>query len=464
MNKIFINVFILLFVLKESSPTNFISVKLSNYYENQINSLKNSENITRNFKNFHIKNKYYTTLEIGTSPQKIKAWIDFEEYSCYLLKDVCPLNNSKYDHENSLTFRKDSLYNSKFTYLDYGSAFFINEIIIINSTDNKRFLIENMPIIFMPSPSNDSKFLSIHKNIEFTNNSCLNLGFGYLNNKRHITKNCLLTLLKENKMIDYNLFFIFNDKIKNEKSLIIGNYPEKIFSDKYKIQKPKKSKIFIFNKNKSLWGLEIHVLVTDQRSNYNVGVAFKQNLNVIIGTNEYFEFINEIYFGEYISGNICKKEKVNEYIIINCDKNKFGLKDIIKFPQIKLMEFNFNYTFILDYEDLFLIEENNIIFKVVFYSKIKNYIWEFGGPFFDKYFFVLNFGQNEILFYEDLSRNKIVSNDLNDKNHTFIIIFLPIIICILCFCFGKKIYLNRIKKKMNAKELEQRFSSYKAIK
>ena len=464
MNKIFINVLISLLIIKESYFSEFISLKLIDYNEDQLTNYKNSENITENFVNFYIKNKYYTPLEIGTSPQKIKAWIDFEEYSCYLLKDTCPLNNSKYDQEKSSTFQIDSFYNNKFTYLDYGSAFFISETITVNNTNNEKIFLGNIPIIFMPNPSNDSKYSLIYKNIQLTNNSCLTIGLGPLNNKRHITKKNLLTLLKENKLIDYNLFFVFDDKTKNEKSLIIGNYPEKIFGDKYKIKKPKKTKMFLFNKNKSLWGLEVHILRTGKSVFDNIGVALKLNLNVIIGTNDYFNFINYFYFEGYIEKKICKKEEINEYIIFYCDKKKFGLQDIKKLPKIEMKQFKLNYTFIMDYEDLFLIQGNYILFKIVFYAKFTNKIWEFGKPFFDKYFFVFNFDQNEILYYKDLSKDKIDNIQVKDKNHIFIIIFLPIIICVICFCFGRKIYMNRTKKLVDAKELEQRFTSYKAIK
>ena len=463
MNKKFINVLILLLIVKESYFSEFISLKLSNYnIEQQITS-ENSGNIAKNFLNFHIENKYYSTLGIGTSPQKIKTWIDFDEYSCYLLKDICPLNNSKYDSNISSTFQKNPSYNNKFSYLDYGSAFFINEAIILNNTDNEKILLENIQIIYMPNPSNDSKFLSIHKNLEITNNSCLTIGLGYLNNKRHIIKENMLTLLKENKIIDYNLFFIYYDKIEKEKSLIIGNYPEKIFKGRYKIRKPTKSKIILFNKNKLLWGLEISIFTFNTAILNNVRIAFKQNLGLIIGTDEYYEYIN-FYFEEYIEGKICKRAKENDYIIFYCDKEKFGYENITKFPEIKMMQFKLNYTFILNYEDLFLVEGNNIFFKVVFYSQIKNKIWEFGKPFFDKYFFVYNFGENEILYYKDLSNNNIEVIEDNGKNNIFIIVFLPIIICILCFCFGRKVYKKRTKKLMGAKELEQRFSSYKAIK
>ena len=102
------------------------------------------------------------------------------------------------------------------------------------------------------------------------------------------------------------------------------------------------------------------------------------------------------------------------------------------------------YTFVLDYNDLFLEKDGKYFFKIIF-DKNNKMQWKLGKPFLSKYTLYYDYEAKTIGFYnQDLSSKK-GKKILN----VFLNIFYVIIICVfgfLGFYYGKKAY-DKVRKK-----------------
>ena len=200
-------------------------------------------------------------------------------------------------------------------------------------------------------------------------------------------------------------------------------------------------------------------------------------LGVIIGPNEYFQKIKEIFFEKYFQKKICKREMIlkqlydefyslimpKSYYIISCKKNLIIddlFFDIKLFPSINFYHRDMNYTFSLTYKELFE-EINNVYYFVIFGDLSSEKEWQIGIPFFKKYQTTFNIDTRKIYFY---NKDKLI-NVNNNKNHnkennTFLILVcigLSIILMGIAFIFGKKFNENRTLRK---NELEDNNYNY----
>ena len=99
-----------------SAYSHSIIFELSNYVNNKLNSIKDDEFTYHNFTNLLIDNSLYTKIKIGQPYQEIIAWINAEEYSYFLFKNICNLD-SYYDETKSKTYSPNDDY--KFLYYVY---------------------------------------------------------------------------------------------------------------------------------------------------------------------------------------------------------------------------------------------------------------------------------------------------------------------------------------------------------
>ena len=451
--------FTTLFILKLISiyTLNYISLKLTSYSNDYISSLPQESFSVSDFLNYIISNKIYTSIKIGTPPQEIKTWIDPDEYSYFLFKDICVLS-SKFDEKKSSTFKPITV-NSRetFFYQEYRNAFYANETIILNTdinNKNKEISVNNFPFMFMTNPLNDSFFGERHNlKEEITNNSCATIGFRSTKNYRdNISKN-FLTTLKQYNIIDSYVIFLIYDKERNEDFLILGGYPEEILPNNYSSKNTEKTYITLYNRFKPQFGLKFDEVISgNNESFYERNVAFHYNLGGILGIMEYEEYIKKNYFNFYLDNKICKFRILYKYTTYVCNKNNFTENDLKKFPPLKLKKSEINETFILDYTDLFLLKDDFYYFLIVFHETYKD-MWDFGKPFLKKYFFAFNFDSKLIIYYKET--NKTVDNP--KTVYYFIIIVLCIILFIVCFLFGRRIYNNRRSGLIRARELEENY-------
>ena len=142
-----------------------------------------------------------------------------------------------------------------------------------------------------------------------------------------------------------------------------------------------------------------------------------------------------------------------------------------KFPTLYFYHREFNYTFELNYEDLFEEINNNIYFLVV--KNIGNFdidIWKMGKTFLNKYQFSFNQDSKMISFYPHTNNyNYNIDEDekKNKENIKYNASYIWIAICITCLFVGIYIGTKIInkKRKNRANELDDEYEyNYKTEK
>ena len=439
--------------------SNYISFKLINYNNEQISNIPDNSFNYEHFINISVINSIYTTIKIGNPNQFVKTWIDSDEYSYYLYKDICLLD-SYYNENDSLSFEPNLT--KTYFYKGYGEAFYINETFTLENNineNNNEIIIKQFPILFMKDPKNDKRFNDMHSIEEITNKTCATIGFRYMDNFNDKDSKDFLITLKQKEIIDDYIVFIEYDKNGNEEYLILGGYPEEVFKNKYDIKYQHTTYIKFFYQYIYQWGLSFDKIYSGEDYKfYKVEAAFHYNLGVIYGIQEYQSYIEKYFFNDYINLKICKLIVYKNYELYECDREKFTIKEMKKFPQLNFFKADFEASFSLTYEDLFFIKGNKVYFLIVFHHILKE-VWELGKPFLKKYSFAFNFDSKLVWYYKNNNNdnnNKNNNKSFSNGNIIFIcaIIFLSIILGILSFFLGKMLY-NKKKKLKKAEELTQ---------
>ena len=255
-----------------------------------------------------------------------------------------------------------------------------------------------------------------------------------------------LKQLNDKHLID-NFVFNFRFISENKGELIIGD--NRTYSNQFKPSLEGKL---------DSW----HIIFQDINYNYIeenfFDVTLALNLNGIIAPNSYKYYINEFYFNEYLNNNYCKEETIikDRYIGYVCN-NKIDLE---KFTPLKLKQKELDFTFILDYNDLFL-EINKKYYYLVIFQKTKQNYWSFGEPFLRKYNLIYDLekkiiGFNKTQYYENSIKKQNIKNKKKFFSTNYLIYFLLIIII---FILSYK-YYNKNKnspRKIKVNELSENF-------
>jgi hypothetical protein len=147
-----------------------------------------------NFIKMKIDNNIYTRIKIGNPYQEIIAWLDTEEYSYYLYKDICKLD-SYYDETKSKTFCPNN--DEQFLFKGYGKTTIINESFTFGQKEIKKF-----PIIFMQNPKNDKEFNQRYSINDITGKSCVTIGLRFIKNYYETNAKNFISVLNELDIID----------------------------------------------------------------------------------------------------------------------------------------------------------------------------------------------------------------------------------------------------------------------
>ena len=302
---------------------------------------------------------------------------------------------------------------------------------------------------------------------------------GIANIKRR--EDFLTTLKKYNLTNNYVWYLKYDNSTSG--NLIIGNYPHDDEFNKQTcndclFQKKHFVKIYsnISEYNwKNQWGLNFKKILIKDKNVYQEilsdcekchMVELNPNLGIIKGSKKYEDIIEDSIFNKYIHENLCFKDTItinknyedNIYNYYYCNASIYDeLKDLFKLIQFEHRFFQTNFS--LDYNDLFIKENELIFFKIIFDNY---YNWIFGSPILSKYLFVFNSDTKEIGFYSKNINNMDETNDINanETNYYFfikiiVIIILGIILIVIGIFIGKKIYGAKRKIRMN--ELEDNF-------
>ena len=457
------------------------------------------KNDKESFINTFVSQNIFTEVSIGTPAQKIIFNLSLKDYRFYIANNKCHNESiSFYNYKNSSTYAR--ILPSVSPFDDLSDASLVNDRISFYNDIN---LNSNETI--------DKFRFNFFRQYEFwenTNIYCGNLGLSinlenldieYLDEDDYMPT-IFSTLKSYNSINKYSWTYEFLDKddyikgiydIITNKSiiekyaglLIIGKYPHeynpKPYSGHELISIYSDKKVY-----KSFWNFNFHKIYynknqtnsNDENNIVNLNekqVALLLNLNYIMATKEYFDSIKENYFDYYINKSIClinsRKIQNNDYKIVSCNKKYFTKDEMKKFPVLYFKQSDFNYTFSLNYEDVFKENQDEIYF-LIYFVESNNVLWEFGKIFLKKYHFSFNQDSSTIHFYSEYdeilsnrknenknNKNKETNNnaDTNSILKIIIIIVLLIISLVLGIFIGKMI--NDKKNKKRANELEDSF-------
>ena len=451
-------IFFLILILLLNLLTTINSSLLA--YELQILEPKNKIESLLSF------NSTYTTLEMGTPPQKVNFYFTLEHHQVSLTNKNCQPSNLFYPAKSS-TFqppftieRKDNTNNFRYVYVDKLNVKGSN----INNFDDLKL--------------NEFPFLSLKKfNITGSTSFCGNIGIEIMQYSLYepLDKNLRkiyneLNHLGIEKDDDFS-FFNYNEKDYLIYGIMLHNQFPQHFKDIKSVEWLHPS--IRSNSFDVFWEFSMkEIYYNDVHSNPNEFIIFEINplFELIIGTNEFKDNIIRDYFKEYINKGICSIQNYkhdNSYSIIECNKDQFGINDIQKFPIINLSNIGLQYTFVFKGEELFLELNNKWYFEIIFPEKDFDPIkWVVGRIFLRKYPVTFSPTNRLLGFYinkeksdkgkkGDEQKDQKANNQLGDNSNKNIGGYIKIIIIALIFTLvgiliGRKIFKMR---KQRANEL-----------
>ena len=371
-----------------------------------------------NFYKTYFSNEIYTTLNMGTPLKKIDFQIMLNIYSTALISlEFKEQSSSFYSNEKNYSF----FYNTGFRMgIRASDKMKINDI----NLDQFNFFY-----------SNDS-----NSNIGI-------LGLNYIDKSNKDYDKGLIYQLKKRDIIKSYYFYIEykNDK---ENNLIIGK-PTHEVNSKYKekdfieISKKGNTNYFEINIDNLFYGKEFI-------ANYQQ-ILFNYNENFIKGTYKLQNVLLENFFEEYIKINKCFSINFNDEMI-----SYYCNDDILieNFQNIKLFHKDGNFTFELNYKDLFK-KVNGKYYFLMYFQKHNPFSFIVGKPFLKKYLFVFNQDKRTIGYYKIIPSN----------NNLFIVWLLIIICFFIIILLGSYILIYRPgklrKKRLNEIDDEYEYNVQK---
>ena len=420
---LFIDFFIIIFL----KPIN--SLLTLNFKRNLTKDLS-PDNLMINL----FKNDIYTNFDIGTPNQEIPISIKLQTYAFYIVSSESKISLKTFSSNESKTFYSTNNIIRNLMNEDFKFAFFSSDIINLSNINKK---------------NNFSFFL-----VTNTSNTEICEGGGIGLNIRpkspNIEKINFINELKEQNLISS---YAFSIKYKNEKEgeLIIGKKPHEYDNERYKNEYFHFANIPIYSYDFQ-WALyfdKVQYGNIDLNKRINQILIFEIELGVIISNSEYKNFIQKNFFEKYINEKKCfigtfEKEG---YKYFYCNENV----DITLMQNLSFYNQDLNYTFELNYKDLFYNFDGKNYYLVVFpwYLGVQ---WRMGLPFFKKYQLIFDSEKKIIGVYERILEKK--SNIFKFwKNN--LIIFLIFIIAFLIFYIIRNI--KNKSRKIRANELNENY-------
>ena len=456
----FINIhFLLYFYLKIFQiACKTVILKFNRFYDNVVQTENlNIMNQDISFYSQLYDNILYTIFKIGEPNQLILGIFNYDSNVFEInSNEIC---NKKTDYNYSYTNSKTSEIISKIE----GDAYFpgsliINDTIIIDLIENnqkKTEIIEDFQFKF------EEPRKSWGKDDIFNKLFCADIGFQINREKKVWSK--LLKQLKQNNLID-SYKITMNYSSDNEGYFYIGNFPHEY--DQYNFKEFQLISTYAIPRTSFC---QFRILMEDVYSIINETkkfiisykeVFFHLELGLIECPVDYFNFIKNVFFKDYLNKSICSLEymtkNLNNYYMITCEDDiSFDLKS---FPGINFYHSELNKTFVLDYNDLFH-HENNKYYFLIIYSTFSGTYWKLGKPFLKKYQITLDLDSKLIYFYDSFKKYNKENNDKIEDGDLYTINLKEILLITLCcvlFVILFVVLIKGIKKsrKKRANELK----------
>ena len=475
-----INLVFVIFLIIKIKAHIIIPFKISKY------PINNNDSLEKNFLQNFLFNIFSAKIEVGTPSQIIEAQISSQNFGIQLKEGIC--FSSQYYNKKYSTSLIEKSHCENTNIFNLYKEISINETISFKTNENNNILkIRNLSMLYIKAFSEQEKnivkkygrkielyddffdFFNPKNNLLEINKdgkACLLIGMRLSSSYNCLPNSNFISLLKDNNIIkdsNWAIKFYNDNEKKNEfdGEFIIGSFLHEYSSKDYNINQLSISNV-LNNKYYQDWELQFKSIYflkqnpssfqeindIDNNGNYNdniisvdnnVNIEFDIGTKLILGTKKYHNNINEYFF-------VKNKDKCNyeimekKYGIFICNKNL----DINDFPTLYFYNHIYNYTFQMNYTNLFMDIENKKYFLIVF-DETKPDVWTFGTLFLKQYSFVFNTNEKTIGFY---------NTEINNGNYAskFLIyllyIFLVLITGIAGFFIGKKVYYKVRGKKI----------------
>ena len=442
--KIFAICYFLFYLFKKC--LNYIVYPLKIY--NKLNKIEN----------FLLFNSTYTSIEIGKPPQKVNFYFSLN-HNKMNMTDIDCQDINLFDIDYSETFiivgfpDEDEIYSSKIFSVDTIS--FYDDINLTKFEEKDEYFM----YYYVDLNKTDVKYV------------CGSIGIGLMEYESYDEEVDEIEYYLKFIRAQYNYFSFFH--YNGEDYFINGIFLHQEFKNMFQNIQNISWINPIIRENSLKWEISMKEIYYN-KIHLKDKIIFELNplFELIIGTNDYKIKILEDFFNYYINKQICLINETNDYQIIECDDNKFGIKDIQAFPILYMINSNINHVFEMIGEELFIKLNNKYYFGIIF--PIKNFEynkWILGKIFMRKYPVVFSpinrlvgfyvnpnwNGEDEMDDFEEKEENMKKKGDQKEINNSSyskdFYLYLKIWIIALIFtCFGiyigRKLFLQR-KRKVN---------------
>ena len=394
----------------------FIYINLT--YESYIvYPFKKSTKENKSYPENLLQNDLEITLKIGTPPQSVDLNLRSRIYTFFVTSSQVNLPYKLFNEKESTSLVQISKRETNFTNMEYSKGLKISESIYINNKELKG--------------------ITLMLGTELAYNECGALGLRLINS--HESSNDLSFIYQIKKYANLDSY-TFTLKYKNDEEgdLIIGAYPH-VYDNKFN------EKNFFYskagsNKNGVNWVLNFDVIKYNNKS-VNVG-SKKSLINIEYGLIQApFKYKN--YFKNNFYGDRCS-EKFNErrnVTIVHCSSNF----DITSFKDLIFELKDIETQFVFTYKDLFIKENNEYIFGIVFDEDVdaKDPTWIFGKPFMKKYELVYDLDRKIIGLYKEGNESP---SEKSKVNVVFIILLIILVLAVAVLSYFIFFYLKKTRK------------------
>ena len=425
----------------------------------------------------------FTIINIGEPQYEIISFLTVQnEYMGLILNKNLKENISytKYNYTKSETFKNITCLNEYFfesrNDILCEEKFGIKSYNYQNKKTREIFLNNFNFILGVNDKYKDNQYylkIGLKIIMKYKNEEKQGYNFIYqLKRRKYINNYYWCIFFEKGKKDNGNFLYNPEELINANGKLIIGDLPNNYQPDKFH----KSQLLTIYSYDKDLlesWGIEFNMIYHYDKNNKTVPEMYNSvyidiNNYLVQAPQTYYTQMKSQFFKNYLSKRICNIYVGNGFESIYCDKSENFTEDNLKeFPTIYYQNNELQYIFELNYEDLFVENDNKFWFLVTFPTYYDIEEWYFGIIFLRKYNLIFNPDSKTISFYnpnlpiEEEEEKK--SNKKNNSNNSeifkiiIIIIILLVIISIgLGFYLGRILYFNKkAKKRLN--ELEDSF-------
>ena len=314
-------------------------------------TIKTNENINdpEEYIKIYQHNNITLDLNLGTPYQKLPIYLKLKQYPFSISSSNTNLPIETFKEKESSTLEilsKEKLYEEE----DFKMGKKVQDIFLINNNKLKLHFIL----------SSSQGYLLRDTGI---------IGLTFKTKNKELLDYTFLEQLKENKLIEKQMFFLeYNNDF--EGNFIIGKFPHEINKKKYNKNNYIEILPEIKNKNIQIRLNDINYGKYEIESVIDCVLSYEDSL--LRGTRKYKEIVLNKFFNEYIENNHCFNTTIGLLgaYIYYCDDTI----NITKFQPLIFTLYESNYTFELDYNDLFIKKKtlNNkfIIFFFIYLNPI----------------------------------------------------------------------------------------------